>query len=182
MIDKRLYQTSLKIIEELYSHGNIPAEKSSTKIHKYQNQTISTFYNILSEWITDCYGKPINRFQQFDLYKMIARRMKCTVPLKQLKRPHFKKFLISKHNFIKNNKNPDSISYNITKPLILENNTHQNIHHSSTESEEMSFMGYNSDTSSNMSCEHFFGKDMQESLNLSESFNLSNIENILDIQ
>lgn len=60
--------------------------------HVFCRPTTSPFYNMLCEWITDCGKEPVNRFDNFDLYKQIARRMRQTVPLDQLKRPHFATF------------------------------------------------------------------------------------------
>jgi hypothetical protein len=56
----------------------------------------SALLNVLNEWITDKHGKPITRFQGFDLYKMLARRMACTAPLYQARRPHFKRYCVTK--------------------------------------------------------------------------------------
>lgn len=70
------------------------AEDTSELYHQYNERlfcrpTTSRFYNMLCEWITDCGKEPVNRFENFDLYKQIARRMRQTVPVDQLKRPHF---------------------------------------------------------------------------------------------
>ena len=50
---------------------------------------------MLCEWITDCGDEPVNRFENFDLYKQIARRMRRTAPLDQLRRPHFSGFEVA---------------------------------------------------------------------------------------
>jgi hypothetical protein len=65
-------------------------------IYKGQPRTRSPLFNLLCEWITDKHGKPVSRFQGFDLYKMLARRMACTAPLYQLRRPHFRSYTIPK--------------------------------------------------------------------------------------
>ena len=171
-----LSRLSCSIIEELYSHGNIPKDISSKKIHKYQNVTDSKFYNMITEWITDCYGKPINRFQQFDLYKMIARRMKCTVPLKQMRRPHFRQFCISKYNFNKNHNNSNSLSYHITAQMPVSERQKESIekrvpssfcsNNSNISSDDMLPWECHSNTSSINSEENYFTKDVHSSLNL----------------
>lgn len=75
--------------------------------HMFCSPTTSGFYNMLCEWITDCDKEPVNRFENFDLYKQIARRMRGTVPMDQLQRPHFKLFEVE-HN-------SDTHYYNLTQ-------------------------------------------------------------------
>jgi len=94
-----LARLACSILDEIYTYGNKPAETSSTPIYKGQCRTDSILFNLLSEWITDKYGKPINRFQNFDLYKMLARRMTCTAPLYQLRQPHFASYRITKSEY-----------------------------------------------------------------------------------
>jgi hypothetical protein len=57
-----------------------------------QRVTVSPLFNMLCEWITDCYREPVNRYENFDLYKKIARQMRSTLPLAQLRRPHFAQY------------------------------------------------------------------------------------------
>lgn len=57
-----------------------------------QKRTVSPLFNMLCEWIADRYNEPVNRYDNFDLYKKIARQMHKTLPIAQLKRPHFAQF------------------------------------------------------------------------------------------
>ena len=61
----------------------------------FRAPTTSALFNMLCEWITDCENKPINQFENFDLYKQIARRMRGSVPLNQLDRVHFSQYKVN---------------------------------------------------------------------------------------
>ena len=74
-----LSRLSTTIINELYP------EKSDYSIPLYQ---------ILLGWITDKYNKNVMRFDDFDLYKIIARRMTNAIPKNYLKHTLFKRFVI----------------------------------------------------------------------------------------
>ena len=89
-----LCRLSCSILDEVYALRARPPVISQKKLYAGQCETRSPLYNLLCEWICDCHRKPINRFQNFDLYKMIARRMHATRPLRQLKRPHFRQYRI----------------------------------------------------------------------------------------
>jgi len=67
----------------------------------FRPPTVSSMFNMLCEWITDATNQPVNRYENFDLYKQIARRMRCSLPLHQLHRPHFKAFQCEKETAIK---------------------------------------------------------------------------------
>jgi hypothetical protein len=90
-----------------------PLAEDESEMHKmytdalFCRPTTSGFYNMLCEWITDCYKEPVNRFDNFDLYKQIARRMRSTIPLHQLKRPHFAVFEVARE--------ADKQYYNLTQ-------------------------------------------------------------------
>ena len=72
---------------------------SQSFVHATDDEKDGKLYNLLCEWVTDCHGKPVTRFENFDLYKMIARRMKCTAPLYQLRQPHFAGFRVRKATY-----------------------------------------------------------------------------------
>jgi len=81
------------------AHNQTPTDDLHPRLYKnhlFQGQppTVSPFYNMLCEWITDSGNKPINRFDNFDLYKQIARRMRRCLPEHQLHRPHFAQYKI----------------------------------------------------------------------------------------
>ena len=70
------------------------ASNGSQLYSAYENEmfrppTTSTMFNMLCEWITDAEKEPVNRYENFDLYKQIARRMRRSLPVHQLTRPHF---------------------------------------------------------------------------------------------
>ena len=77
-------------------------------------QTWSPLRNMLKSWIIDKHGKPITRFQGFDLYKMIARRMTCTAPLYQLRQPHFQSFVVSKKKCCSFAQSDGCVIFNLT--------------------------------------------------------------------
>ena len=87
-----LARFACSMLEEVFTQP--PPSISTRKIHRGQTETKSKLYNLLSEWITDQHGKPINRYEGFDLYKMIARRMCGTVPIDQLKKPCFQQYRV----------------------------------------------------------------------------------------
>ena len=70
------------------------SRRPTSELFQGQPPTVSPFYNMLCEWITDSDRQPINRFDHFDLYKQIARRMRRTVPTYQLTRPHFAQYVV----------------------------------------------------------------------------------------
>jgi hypothetical protein len=96
-----LARLSCSFLDEIYRPGEQPKNdlSSPAQIYAGQSRTTSELFNLLCEWITDKFGKPVNRFQNFDLYKMLARRMTCTTPLYQLRRPHFATYRTSKAEY-----------------------------------------------------------------------------------
>ena len=109
--------------------------------HLYDRQapTVSAFYNMLCEWITDGDRAPINRFDNFDLYKQIARRMRRTVPKHQLQRPHFAQYVCEEEA------TANAVWYDLTAraPLYttpLDNAIDRPAYHATIE-----YDGYNSD-------------------------------------
>ena len=60
-------------------------------------------YKILLGWITDKYNKNVMRFDDFDLYKIISRRMKNAVPKDYLTHSVFDRFRISSNDILSTN-------------------------------------------------------------------------------
>ena len=93
-----LCRLSTTIINELY-----PEEHSEY----YQNIML---YKLLKQWITDKYNKNVMRFDDFDLYKIIARRMNNAIPLKSINNPIFNRYKYSSSCIINEQKhNSDNI-------------------------------------------------------------------------
>ena len=88
-----LSRLSASIITDLFPHPPIDKENGGN-LSVNQKETISPLFNLLYSWIVDKYNKEILRFEEFDLYKMIARRMESAVPEKQLIKPIFTKFIV----------------------------------------------------------------------------------------
>ena len=72
-----LCRLSTTLIDELYPEGGSDI----------------LLYKLLKQWITDKYNKNVMRFDDFDLYKIIARRMNNAVPHKYLNHKIFKALL-----------------------------------------------------------------------------------------
>ena len=70
----------------------LDGESKDDWLFEGQKRTVSPLYNLLCEWIADCYHEPVNRYENFDLYKKIARQMHGTLPIAQLRRPHFAQY------------------------------------------------------------------------------------------
>lgn len=105
-----LSRLACSLIDEFYGGANLyssnpnsvslPADAISDKCEESeddwlfvgQKRTVSPLFNMLCEWIADRYNEPVNRYDNFDLYKKIARQMHKTLPIAQLKRPHFAQF------------------------------------------------------------------------------------------
>ena len=89
-----LARFACSMLDEVYAGRAPPELEDGRRIHTEQRETTSPLYNLLCEWTRDIHGKPIYRFQGFDLYKMIARRMRGTVPLDQLRKTCFRQFRV----------------------------------------------------------------------------------------
>lgn len=105
-----LSRLACSLIDEFYGGANLyssnpnsvslPADAISDECEESeddwlfvgQKRTVSPLFNMLCEWIADRYNEPVNRYDNFDLYKKIARQMHKTLPIAQLKRPHFAQF------------------------------------------------------------------------------------------
>jgi hypothetical protein len=92
-----LSRLSTSIILDLY-----PTPPNNKKNAKYlsntQKETESDLFNLLYSWIVDKYNKEVTRFEDFDLYKIIARRMTNAVPEKQINKNIFDKFIVDKNS------------------------------------------------------------------------------------
>ena len=107
-----LTRLACSLLDEFYGGGeyfeneteDTPFAQASTnsQLHSaycdemFRPPTTSTMFNMLCEWITDAEKQPVNRYENFDLYKQIARRMRRSLPSHQLTRHHFKVYLCEK--------------------------------------------------------------------------------------
>ena len=62
----------------------------------------SKLYKLLNSWVIDKYGKDVRRYSDFELYKIITRRMESAIPGEQLDKEIFNRFII-KREIIPNN-------------------------------------------------------------------------------
>ena len=97
-----LCRLSVSIIEPLFK--DVPADKSngivlSTEPGRTQMETVSPLFNILWSWLIDEDGKNVlwetdtsERYPGFDLYQVIAKKVKNAVPREQLDKEPFSKF------------------------------------------------------------------------------------------
>jgi hypothetical protein len=79
-----------------------PRRKLAEEKGKIYWATVSPLFNLMMEWITDTSGRNIlwtprqlERYPDFDLYKVIARRVNNAVPIQQLKKPLFAGYYIA---------------------------------------------------------------------------------------
>ena len=90
-----LSRLSTSIILDLYP--NPPNNNDSGNyLSNTQKETESELFNLLYSWIVDKYNKEVTRYEDFDLYKIIARRMTNAVPEKQISKNIFKKYILEK--------------------------------------------------------------------------------------
>ena len=101
-----LSRLSVSIIEALFK--DIPEDKRGGRVLSdepdiKQMETVSELYNILWEWLIDEDGKNIlwdadhsERYPGFDLYTVIAQKVKGAVPCEQLNKVPFSGFLMPK--------------------------------------------------------------------------------------
>jgi hypothetical protein len=103
-----LSRLSVSIIEALFD--DIPEDKTSSgeprilsrEPGRTQRETVSDLYNVLWEWLIDEDGRNIlwdtdnsERYPGFDLYNVIAQKVKGAVPREQLEKAAFLKFIVS---------------------------------------------------------------------------------------
>ena len=94
------YYTNQKMIKPNYSFDLCRLSTTIIDILYPTNNNNNTIklYQILLNWVTDKYNKNVMRFDDFDLYKIIARRMNNAVPSKYLTNPIFNLYHINKQN------------------------------------------------------------------------------------
>ena len=97
-----LCRLSVSIIEPLFK--DVPADKEggivlSTEHGRTQNETVSPLFNVLWSWLIDEDGKNVlwetdtsERYPGFDLYQVIAKKVKNAVPREQLDKEPFSLF------------------------------------------------------------------------------------------
>jgi hypothetical protein len=101
-----LSRLSVSILEALFKdipedreHGRVLSDEPGIT----QMETVSDLYNVLWEWLIDENGKNVlwdedhtERYPGFDLYTVIAQKVKGAVPCEQLNRAPFSGFLMPK--------------------------------------------------------------------------------------
>lgn len=88
-----LSRLSTSIILDLFPEN--PKSKENGKfLSKTQKETESKLFNLLYSWIVDKYRKEVTRYDDFDLYKIIARRMTNAKPENQISKEIFNKYII----------------------------------------------------------------------------------------
>ena len=109
-----LCRLSVSIIEALFLE--IPADKEggkilSSEIDRVQNETVSELFNMMWEWLIDDDGRNVlwdigqsERYPGFDLYRIIAQKVKNAIPYQQLNNPIFAAFHIDSKNIPSNQK------------------------------------------------------------------------------
>lgn len=100
-----LSRLSVSIIEALFKC--IPDDKEGGRIlseedGRTQNETVSDLYNVLWDWLIDEDGSNIlwdedqgERYPGFELYNIIAKKVKGAVPREQLEKAPFNAFVLS---------------------------------------------------------------------------------------
>ena len=98
-----LCRLSVSIIEALFR--DVPDDKEggdilSNESDRTQNETVSPLYNLLWSWLIDDDGRNVlwngdnsERYPGFDLYSVIAQKVKCAVPRDQLNKEIFADFI-----------------------------------------------------------------------------------------
>jgi hypothetical protein len=101
-----LCRLSVSIIEALFLE-NPPADKEdgevlSSEEGRVQKETVSELFNVLWSWLIDEEGRNVlwdtdqsERYPGFDLYRVIAQKVKNAVPREQLEKPLFTQFVSS---------------------------------------------------------------------------------------
>jgi hypothetical protein len=110
-----LARLSASLIEDLFPSP--PQKKANGRLlcsepgRKAVYETKSEVYNLLYTWVVDKFGKYIlrtpsgaERFPGFELYKVIARRIKSAVPAKQFDKPMFNIFEVDPDDIHANQK------------------------------------------------------------------------------
>ena len=109
-----LCRLSVSIIEALFMET--PANKEDGEIissedGRIQRETISELFNVMWSWLIDDDGRNVlwdtnqsERYPGFDLYCVIAQKVKGAVPSEQLDRPLFTKFVCESDDVPENEK------------------------------------------------------------------------------
>ena len=87
-----LSRLAVSVLEDLYPGAPSEKENAKTMCKEGQKETVSVLFNLLFSWLVDRYGRLVIRYDNFDLYKIIARRMDSAVPSEQLSKDIFKDF------------------------------------------------------------------------------------------
>lgn len=99
-----LCRLSVSIFEAMFSE--IPDDKEdasplSSEPDRVQNETVSDLFNVLWSWLIDDDGRNVlwdadqsERYPGFDLYRIIAGKVKGAVPREQLEKAPFKGFAV----------------------------------------------------------------------------------------
>jgi len=99
-----LCRLSVSILESLYVE-NPPADKEggsilSSEEGRIQKETVSELFNVMWTWLIDDDGRNVlwdtdqsERYPGFDLYRVIAQKVKNAVPREQLDKPLFTQFV-----------------------------------------------------------------------------------------
>jgi hypothetical protein len=100
-----LSRLSVSIIEALFTE--VPADREgdatlSSEIDRIQKETISDLFNVLWGWLIDDDGRNIlwdadqtERYPGFELYRVIAHKVKGAVPREQIDKAPFIGFVLS---------------------------------------------------------------------------------------
>ena len=89
-----LSRLSTSIILDLFPE-NPKCKENGKYLSKTQKETDSKLFNLLYSWIVDKYRKEVTRYEDFDLYKIIARRMTNAKPENQISKEIFNKYIIN---------------------------------------------------------------------------------------
>jgi hypothetical protein len=100
-----LSRLAVSILEALFNE--IPDDKKdgqilSSEIDRIQHETTSDLFNVMWQWLIDDDGRNIlwdadqsERYPGFDLYRVIAQKVKNAIPREQLDKPPFLGFVYS---------------------------------------------------------------------------------------
>jgi hypothetical protein len=95
-----VYKKKNKIVKPNYSFDL--SRLSVSILEDRQKNFGEGVMNLLYEWVMDKNGKDIRRYEEFDLYKAIARKINNAIPSEQLLKPIFDRFSIKKFHIPRN--------------------------------------------------------------------------------
>lgn len=99
-----LSRLSSSMIDDLFNDYPPEREDGNVLSRENQKETTSDLFNLLYTWITDKYGRLVTIYNDFNLYKVIARRVDSAIPHKQLTKSIFNRFIVSKNKIQKSHK------------------------------------------------------------------------------